>query len=495
MCPASSSDRKTEHSITSTRSNPFNFWNRGRLHMLSNIQVRLWENITLIGFYSSSGRFPSLVGFPESAIIRGCLRKDETCSARFPRDVYMKTEVDPADGSINGKKQEPMINCVTPDVTYCIRYNTDVTSLLSGTSIKAVVAYISDYVTKASLKIYHIFDTVKDVLKQKYSQYWGDRTREGEFTSSDYADGEFADFQVADRESDGRTISVGEDTEQDRENGDETDRVVLIKSNEGLEEKPGIDVDMPDIQIPGPVDDDWIDHDLDEAGTEEAVGDRSDAVSAHPFQPEHELFKTHCVRTGKDLKNDLDNWDESFTDYNFNEKATQLMKNFNVRYEGNDARDNFAAQDRQKRRAMPMFSRWTKEGDEDDDNTSGWDYGVVMDEVTDNHIIPGPRYLAKEESMSQAEEVMIKSGWTQRCTGSLAELPARFIPKTQVSGNQWKIRINLEKQAALAVKLKNAPAFGKQRKPPIRSNDPGNDINLLNSYYFTKYFKAKEKKA
>ncbi|KAJ7697000.1 hypothetical protein B0H17DRAFT_867553, partial [Mycena rosella] len=372
-----------------------------------------------------------------------------------------------------------------------------------------------------------------------------------------------------------------EDAEQDRENGDETDRVVLIKSNEGyvgttnvddykyrslafentslyeyfqmatrkkrtkkqmvefltsLEEKPGIDVDMPDIRIPGPDDDDWIDHDLDEAGTEEAVGDRSDAVSAHPFQPEHELFKTHYVRcdrralettvpnfvggplprvdqgdrefycctmltlfkpwrTGKDLKNDLDNWDESFTDYNFNEKATQLMKNFNVRYECNDARDDFAAQDRQKRRAMPMFSRWTKEGDEDDDNTTGWDYGEVMDEVTDNHIIPGPRYLAKEESMRQAEEVMIKSGWTQRRTGSLVKLPARFIPKKQLSGNQWKIRINLEKQTALAAKLKNAPAFGKQRKPPKKSDDPGNDINLLNSYYFTKYFKAKEKKA
>ncbi|KAJ7697001.1 hypothetical protein B0H17DRAFT_928751, partial [Mycena rosella] len=95
-----------------------------------------------------------------------CLRKDKTCSARFPRDVYMKTEVDPADGSINVKKQEFMINCVTPDVTYCIRCNTDVTSLLSGTSIKAVVAYISDYVTKASLKIYHIFDTVKEVLSK-----------------------------------------------------------------------------------------------------------------------------------------------------------------------------------------------------------------------------------------------------------------------------------------------------------------------------------------
>ncbi|KAJ7937897.1 hypothetical protein B0H13DRAFT_1514816, partial [Mycena leptocephala] len=63
--------------------------------------------------------------------------------------------------SIHVKTLEPRINCVTPDVTYCIRCNTDVTSLLSGTSIKAVVAYISDYVTKSSLKLYLMFQTVK----------------------------------------------------------------------------------------------------------------------------------------------------------------------------------------------------------------------------------------------------------------------------------------------------------------------------------------------
>ncbi|KAJ7133232.1 hypothetical protein C8R44DRAFT_611025 [Mycena epipterygia] len=112
--------------------------------------------------------------------LRGCLRKDGTCSARFPRDVFIKTEVDPIDGAINVKKLEPMLNCVIPDVTYCLRCNTDVTSLLSGTSIKAVVAYISDYVTKATLKLYHIFDTISTILDKKSSEGIGrtDRTAE-----------------------------------------------------------------------------------------------------------------------------------------------------------------------------------------------------------------------------------------------------------------------------------------------------------------------------
>jgi hypothetical protein len=36
--------------------------------------------------------------------VQGCLQRDGTCSARFPRDVFMKTEVDPEGGYINIKK-------------------------------------------------------------------------------------------------------------------------------------------------------------------------------------------------------------------------------------------------------------------------------------------------------------------------------------------------------------------------------------------------------
>jgi hypothetical protein len=85
----------------------------------------------------------------------------------------MKTKVDPEDGYINIKKLEPMLNTVTPDLTCLLRCNTDVTSLLSGTSIKAVVAYVSDYITKSSLKIYHMFDSVNSVLKRQTVELGG----------------------------------------------------------------------------------------------------------------------------------------------------------------------------------------------------------------------------------------------------------------------------------------------------------------------------------
>ena len=53
---------------------------------------------------------------------------------------------------------------MNPVVTFLLRCNSDVTSLLSGTAIKAIVAYISDYVTKPGLKTHTIFDAIKSVF-------------------------------------------------------------------------------------------------------------------------------------------------------------------------------------------------------------------------------------------------------------------------------------------------------------------------------------------
>ena len=93
-----------------------------------------------------------------------CMNKHGKCKARFPRAIYDTTQVDPHTGALNVKKGEPWINTLTPLVTYLLRCNSDITSLLSGTAIKAVVAYVSDYVTKPSLKTYSIFDTIRSVF-------------------------------------------------------------------------------------------------------------------------------------------------------------------------------------------------------------------------------------------------------------------------------------------------------------------------------------------
>ncbi|EAU84997.2 hypothetical protein CC1G_04093 [Coprinopsis cinerea okayama7 len=103
------------------------------------------------------------------ATAKGCLNKDGRCTARFPRPTFEKSEVDPKDGHINIKKLESMMNTLTPELTYLMRCNTDVSSLLSGTAMKAVIGYVTDYITKPSLKTYQIFSTSYDVFERHNS--------------------------------------------------------------------------------------------------------------------------------------------------------------------------------------------------------------------------------------------------------------------------------------------------------------------------------------
>jgi hypothetical protein len=96
----------------------------------------------------------------------GCMdNKWNKCKARFPRPTFLKTMIDEL-GTISMKKVEAWLNTFTPLVTYALRCNTDVTSLSSGTAIKAVVLYVSDYITKSTLKTHTIFDSIRSIFQR-----------------------------------------------------------------------------------------------------------------------------------------------------------------------------------------------------------------------------------------------------------------------------------------------------------------------------------------
>ncbi|KAJ3749724.1 hypothetical protein EV360DRAFT_12195, partial [Lentinula raphanica] len=99
----------------------------------------------------------------ETSCLNNQFRK---CKARFPRECYTQSSVDPDTGHIFLKKLEPWINDICPPLTYLIRGNTDVTSILSGTAIKSCVVYIADYITKTGLKTHVIFDSIKTIFEK-----------------------------------------------------------------------------------------------------------------------------------------------------------------------------------------------------------------------------------------------------------------------------------------------------------------------------------------
>ena len=78
------------------------------------------------------------------------------------------------------------------------------------------------------------------------------------------------------------------------------------------------------------------------------------------------LFKPR--RTGKDLRIDENTtWDDTFTGHDFTERQLDIMKFFHIRYECNDARDNFSSKRRQAENAgKTLFSMSAEDMDEID---------------------------------------------------------------------------------------------------------------------------------
>ena len=74
-------------------------------------------------------------------------------------------------------ESESMINTISPCITYTFRCDTDVTNLLSGTSMKAVISYLTDYIAKPTLKTHQIFATACNVFDRNKRLDADEKTR------------------------------------------------------------------------------------------------------------------------------------------------------------------------------------------------------------------------------------------------------------------------------------------------------------------------------
>ncbi|KAK0421546.1 hypothetical protein EV421DRAFT_1726893, partial [Armillaria borealis] len=103
----------------------------------------------------------------KNANAKGCLdNKWKKCKVCFPRKIYKQSVIEEDTGHMNLKKLEAWINTFTPVISYIFRCNTDVTSLRSSTAIKAVLIYVTDYITKPGLKTHVIFDCIRSIFQR-----------------------------------------------------------------------------------------------------------------------------------------------------------------------------------------------------------------------------------------------------------------------------------------------------------------------------------------
>ncbi|KIK54342.1 hypothetical protein GYMLUDRAFT_132144, partial [Collybiopsis luxurians FD-317 M1] len=96
-----------------------------------------------------------------------CLNnKFHKCKARFLCPTFKESIMDLSSGHLSLKKHEAWLNNISPALTYLMRCNTDITCLLLGTTIKAVVCYVADYITKTGLKTHVVLNGIKTIFNK-----------------------------------------------------------------------------------------------------------------------------------------------------------------------------------------------------------------------------------------------------------------------------------------------------------------------------------------
>ena len=80
---------------------------------------------------------------------------------RMPRKLVPSSTIDPDTGHISVRRSDPWINNFNEYLMAACRSNMDIKFIWSGSDAKALVYYITDYVTKMSLSFHDTFSLVQ----------------------------------------------------------------------------------------------------------------------------------------------------------------------------------------------------------------------------------------------------------------------------------------------------------------------------------------------
>ncbi|KAF8143075.1 hypothetical protein K438DRAFT_2110948, partial [Mycena galopus ATCC 62051] len=100
-------------------------------------------------------------------------RNDTTCRMRINGEVHAHTHVDPDTESIILHRLHPCINCYNRLIIFLLRCNMDIKYVGSGEAAKALVHYVTDYVTKSTLATHIGLSAVEYAIKHNNEKYTG----------------------------------------------------------------------------------------------------------------------------------------------------------------------------------------------------------------------------------------------------------------------------------------------------------------------------------
>ena len=552
----------------------------------------------------------------------GCMdNKWGKCKAHFPRPTAPETTVDPETGYLTMKKAEAWINTFTPIVTYLFRCNTDISSLSSGTAIKGVVLYISDYITKTSLKTHTIFESIRSVFDKNTELISGSlpmkekarriMTKVVNLLSAKmeigapmicmyllgqpdhYTDHKFIPFYWQSFVSEARRPF-------DSENIEPPHKVTLIKRRgriiglspvfdyiyrapeldhlslyewitrckrvkiskrdgprKGKKEEPMVQVDA-DVSIDSSFEaqnESFQVNDLDSnislqseassicdleflSNLDSQKGVKSGrklGKNIYPFLKDHPLCDSHALQllpenektipdfvgatlprcdqgdrefycstmlalfqpwhSGKDLKQELESWDEAFTRYQFSGFHKQLMSNFNIRYECLDARDDYRAQ--MKKGTAPLLHLSWDDLDANQDPLEHENERNYEDLQVDCDDVPVDLTIGKAQhnrvrQMETINNVLRNTGWTHEKPVEKNANP-QFTPCRVLSGSEWRAEVMKKRQDIQDNRDANYQISKKLNKPNQHlSQGQENVVKVVDKSYLEKKFHSHE---
>ncbi|KAI0349178.1 hypothetical protein OH77DRAFT_1372129, partial [Trametes cingulata] len=168
------------------------------------------------------------------------------------------------------------------------------------------------------------------------------------------------------------------------------------------------------------------------------------------------LFKPW--RSGKDLRPNADMlWDDVFREYQFTPRQQDIMKYFHIRYECNDARDDFAAARKRGLKAgSAPFNMDDRTLDHMDTQFYTNDGEVSIDELEDMILQANDwtklsnAEVNRRTQMLQAEQIIRASGWMDPMENKTkADIPPQFWSKEDMSAADWKNVLASKKQEIL----------------------------------------------
>ena len=86
------------------------------------------------------------------------------CRMRMPRKLVPVSTIDPDTGHISMRRSHPMINNFNEYLIAACRSNMDIKFIWTGSDAKALVYYITDYVTKMSLSFHDTLSLVQKCI-------------------------------------------------------------------------------------------------------------------------------------------------------------------------------------------------------------------------------------------------------------------------------------------------------------------------------------------